>query len=313
MRPMPLTQTQAERDGASAPRGREAQAGLAFRVGGTSFGLFSRGEMLLKLDPCLRDFAVEARACDVRIGVGWAEELRAPSGAPRFQSGGPWSLYKDAKGYAFYFSTPRFGLAPYKAAWFDRNFRRGEVLLLRRYFDASLPLYPLEYPLDELLMVHRLSCGEGVEVHAAGVVDEGGRGLLFLGHSGAGKSTTARLWQSRPLAHILSDDRIILRASGERIWMCGTPWHGDAGIASPRSAPLAHVYFLEHGGRTELAPIPKGRAAAELLARSFVPHHSREGLQGTLQFLGRVAEEVPCDVLRFVPDISAIEAVCHAA
>ena len=99
-------------------------------------------------------------------------------------------------------------------------------------------------------MIHRLSRGEGVEVHAVGISDEQGRGHLFLGHSGAGKSTTARLWIDRPGVRILSDDRIILRVREGRIWMYGTPWHGDAGIASPDCAPLDEIYLLEHGART---------------------------------------------------------------
>ena len=60
-------------------------------------------------------------------------------------------------------------------------------------------------------MIHRLACGQGLEVHAVGIVDEIGRGHLFLGHSGAGKSTTARLWLEQPEIRILSDDRIVLR------------------------------------------------------------------------------------------------------
>ncbi|HKV06118.1 MAG TPA: hypothetical protein VJO53_13560 [Candidatus Acidoferrales bacterium] len=294
----------------SSPNGGEQR--LAFCVAGTCFELFSDCGVAMTLDPGLRGFAVEPKSSDVRIQVDWTDDLEVPSDAPRFQSGGLWSLYEESSGYRFYFSSPSLGAKPYKAAWFDPGFSRGQVAMFRPYFDPSRPIYPLEYPLDELLMIHRLACGEGVEVHAVGVVDEAQRGHLFLGHSGAGKSTTARLWQSQPLAHILSDDRIILRASGGQIRMHGTPWHGDAGVASCASAPLHRIYLLEHSHKTELCAISPGRAAAELFARSFVPHHSSEGLQFTLQFLDRVAREVPCSVFRFVPDISAVEAIHRA-
>jgi hypothetical protein len=285
---------------------------LAFRVGGTCFGLCAGGDMNLALDPGLRDFAVEADSCDVRIEVGWTDDLKLPSGTPTFHSGGLWSLFEESGGFRFYFSTPFLGAVPYKAAWFDPQFRRGSLVLFRPYFDTERSVYPLEYPLDELLMIHRLACGEGVEMHAVGIVDKTGRGHLFLGHSGAGKSTTARLWEAEPRARILSDDRIILRVVDGRIWMYGTPWHGDAGIASPDGAPLSRLYLLEHGRKTELVPVTKGRAAAELFARSFVPHHSSKGLQFTLRFLDRVAQEIPCFLFRFLPDKSAVEAICRA-
>jgi hypothetical protein len=285
---------------------------LAFRVAGTSFGLSSDDDIAMSLDPGLRDFEIEPAIGDIQIQVSWTDRLELPTAAPLFNSGGLWSLFAEAGGYRFYFSTPFLGATPYKAAWFDSEFKRGELVLFRPYFDLRKPIYPLEYPLDELLMIHRLACGEGVETHAVGIVDDRGRGHLFLGHSGAGKSTTARLWRSESNAHILSDDRIILRLRDTRIWMYGTPWHGDAGIASPAAAPLSRIYLLEHSSKTELVSLSPGRAAAELFTRSFVPHHSQEGLQFTLRFLDKVTREIPCSVFRFLPDKSAVEAICRA-
>ena len=290
---------------------RPGEQRLAFRVGGTSFGLFSNDEIVMALDPGLRDFEVDEAQSDIEIEVSWTDRLELPAGEPLFNSGGLWKLFAESGGYRFYFSTSFLGASPYKAAWFDLKFRRGKLVLFRPYFDPAKPICPLEYPLDELLMIHRLACGEGVETHAVGIVDDAGRGHLFLGHSGAGKSTTARLWRSQSNAHILSDDRIILRGREGRIWMYGTPWHGDAGIASPASAPLSRIYLLEHSSKTEFVGLAPGRAAAELFARSFVPHHSHEGLEFTLRFLDRVAREIPCSVFCFLPDQSAVEAICR--
>lgn len=287
-------------------------ARLGYRIGGISVGLFAPPSMQLKLDRELLPFCIAPTSIDVRIDVDWVDELTTPVDTPLFHSGGLWSLFEESDGYRFYFSTPFLGAAPYKAAWFDRDFSRGYVTLFSRYFDRSRAVNPLEYPLDELLAIHRLSRGEGVEVHAVGVVDEQNRGHLFLGHSGAGKSTSARLWQKRPGVRVLSDDRIILRFENGQVRMFGTPWHGDAGLALADSADLSGIYLLEHGSRNTLTPLPAGRAAAELFARSFVPHHSAEGLQSTLHFLDRMTHEVPCSLFQFVPDQSAVEAICRA-
>jgi len=283
---------------------------LAFRIGGISFVLFAEGGLRLKLEPELQNFAFDTASCDVNVQVSLTESLEIPRSAPLFHSGGLWSLFEAHDGYRFTFQSSWLGPSPYKEAWFDREFRTGQVLLSRRYFGNDHPVYPLEYPLDELLMIHRLSRGEGIEVHAVGIVDEGGRGHLFLGHSGAGKSTTARLWMDRPGVHVLSDDRIVLRRSGERVCMYGTPWHGDAGISSPDCAPLSEIYFLEHGTCNERLPVPTRLAAAEIFTRSFVTHHFADGIQFALDFLDGVVREVPCSVFRFVPDASAVEAIC---
>jgi hypothetical protein len=287
-------------------------ARLSYRIGGITFGLEAQGELLLTPERELSAFAVEPGSSDVSLEIAWADSLRVPSSTLLFHSGGLWSLFAEPSGYRFSFLSPLLGMSPYKEAWLDSEFRSGRGLLSRRYFDTERPVYPLEYPLDELLMIHRLSRGEGVEVHAVGISDAHGRGHLFLGHSGAGKSTTARLWLDRPGVRILSDDRIILRAHDGQIWMYGTPWHGDAGIASPDSAPLSGIYLLEHGNSNERLPVPPGRAAAELFTRTFVTHHSGEGIRFTLEFLDRVAREVPCSIFKFVPDETAVEAICRA-
>ena len=96
------------------------------------------------------------------------------------------------------------------------------------------------------------------------------------------------------------------------LFRSGTPWHGDAGIASPECAPLSAIYLLEHGVRNERLPLQPGKAAAELFARTFVTHHSGEGIHFTLEFLDRVARQIPCSIFRFVPDESAVEAICRA-
>jgi hypothetical protein len=285
---------------------------LSYQIGGITFGLHAEGDLRLTLERELRAFAVPSDSCDVNLQISWVDSLAVPNSTLLFHSGGLWSLFAEPSGYRFSFLSPLLGMTPYKEAWFNPEFCTGRVLLSRRYFDTQRPAYPLEYPLDELLMIHRLSRGEGVEVHAVGISDETGRGHLFLGHSGAGKSTTARLWLDRPGVRILSDDRIILRARDGQIWMYGTPWHGDAGIASPDSAPLTGIFLLEHGNSNERLPLPPGRAAAELFTRSFVTHHSGEGIRFTLEFLDRVAREIPSSVFKFVPDESAVEAICRA-
>jgi serine kinase of HPr protein (carbohydrate metabolism regulator) len=48
-----------------------------------------------------------------------------------------------------------------------------------------------------------------------GVIDDG-KGIAFLGVSGAGKSALANLWKSHPEVAILSDDRVIIRKEKEK-------------------------------------------------------------------------------------------------
>jgi hypothetical protein len=209
-------------------------------------------------------------AADVSIRVSCARELREPDGVPLFDSGGVWRLYRSPGAFIFSFRSTSAGPSPYRLAIFDDEFRSGRIVIDRARLRDREVLEPLEYPLDELLMMHLLARGRGVEIHGCGVVDRDGGAWLFAGHSEAGKSTTAGLWHEQQ-ATILSDDRVILRLEGDRVWMHGTPWHGDGGFATPSDALVKQIFFLEHGAANHAEPVGGAAAAARLLARAFPP------------------------------------------
>lgn len=284
-------------------------------IGGFSLGLWCEKGINFALDPDHHSFLLPSetlRACDIELEIYWADRLQLPQGKPDFESGGLWSAFRDSTGTQFYFSSSTLPANPYRAAWFDETFSRGHVLLNRASFSADQSHFPLEYPIDELLLMHRLALGEGVELHALGLVDDDGSGYLFLGHSGAGKSTTARLWMRHPGVRLLSDDRIIVRRHQREFRMYGTPWHGDAGVASPGSAPLAAIFFLEQAPRHQILPIAQPQAAAELFARAFLPHYRKSGIEFTLQFLDDLTRSIPSSIFRFAPTDDAVEAIRHA-
>jgi hypothetical protein len=246
-------------------------------------------------------FQTRQGARDVSVHASWGDLSSSPVGRRVFDSGGLWQLFED-DGYLFRFATPVLSPHPYKIARFSRDFAQGEVVIHRDYFKPETPLYPLEYPLDELLTIQLLSQGRGVEIHACGVVDEDGGGLLFVGVSGAGKSTMGLQWSGLPGVQILSDDRIILRRVGDEIWMHGTPWHGDAALARPECAVLKRVLFLKHGAANRCTDVRPTEALARLLGCAFLPFHSSAAIEAGFTSLAEVTARVPCQELTFVPD-----------
>ena len=136
----------------------------------------------------------------------------------------------------------------------------------------------------------KTSTGLVHNLDGCGMIDSIAGGELFLGHSGAGKSTTTRIWQSARNPMILSDDRIILRLENGALRMYGTPWHGEAAFAEQGMAALKRIFILQHGPRNKIKPLSKAQAVGEVFARSFPPFHSASGLDGALERVGPAEE-----------------------
>ena len=254
-------------------------------------------------------FLIDPAAADVEITVH-VGHCEAPVGAPLFESGGPWRLFRTAQGYRFVFVSPR-SIAPYKIADFTADFTAGRITLHEPFLVGLPAIDPLEYPLDELLVISLLARGRGVELHGCGILDEDD-GYLFLGQSGAGKSTIARLWLDEKRAVVLSDDRVVVRGDGDGLWIYGTPWHGEAPLASPRRARLKEVFLLRQLDRHEVSPVSRTDAVARMFAASFPPFHDAAAVDFTLGFLDRVAATVPVRELGFAPTRSLIDVVRSA-
>ena len=262
----------------------------------------------MNIDRSLHNFLVQGSQPDVAIEAK-IRDLSAfkDNGDLIFDSGAVWRLYQQNGTCSFCFQSPLLGPAPYKIARMRRDFTQGEILIHGPFYEMKQSVYPLEYPLDELLFINFLSLGLGVEVHACGLVDSLGIGRLFLGQSTAGKTTMARLWEDDPGVTILSDDRIILRKIDNQIWMYGTPWHGEAGFASPTRAPLNEVYFLEKGMRNQISPLKEAESASRFFGCCFPLFYSRDAVDFTLRFFDEVAKTVPCHELTFLPNKTTVE------
>jgi hypothetical protein len=159
-----------------------------------------------------------------------------------------------------------------------------------------------------VLVSYRLLAEGGVVLHSAGVT-AGPRGegaFLFLGPSGAGKTTLSRLSEARGHT-VLSDDMNALLpglAPGEPPRVVKLPFTGDLGErrdAHP-PLPLRGLLRLEKGpadAADALRPLSPGATLALLFACSpFVNAdlHRRELLLGVLADLARAA---PARVLTF--------------
>lgn len=277
------------------------------RIGDVSFVVSGSSPKLAGVRPELELFTCESCDPDIEIEVEWADHFDRHLGTKMFDSGAVWTLF-HGPGLTFDCEVPVLGSDPYKRMYVSADFAGVRILLNRAILPLDKAACALDYPTDELLITNYLARdGLGVEVHGCGIIDEESGGQLFIGHSGAGKSTTTRLWETFANPEILSDDRIILRLQEDELWMYGTPWHGEAAFAAPGKAKLKRIFILQQGRQNQIKPLSKARAAGEVFARCFPPFHSPEGIAGTLEFINRAIAVVPCYEFQFVPDKSAVQ------
>ena len=146
--------------------------------------------------------------------------------------------------------------APDGASWFE--FRLWDQLagrMLAREDFREAWLSPLSHPafaLDNALMLlYALSTAslQTALFHAA-VIGCEGRGYLFLGKSGTGKSTHARLWLKYiPGSKLLNDDNPVVRIEADgSVRVYGSPWSGKT--------PCYKNESLAAGGFVQLAQAP---------------------------------------------------------
>jgi len=284
----------------------------SFSFGGVSLELCGNSPADVHGGAELLAFRSEPRDPDIDISaeVLWADELHAQCTEITFESGALWRLFDTGNEFVFEFTSPLLGKHPYKRMRVASGFRTVEIILSRSALERCGKISPLEYPACELLITNYLARhGVGIEVHGCGVIDAESGGHLFLGHSGAGKSTTARLWETFRAPEILSDDRIILRLNDGELWMYGTPWHGEAAFATPGKAKLNQIHILRHGTRNTFLRLQQARAVGEVFSRSFPPFHSPGGLEKTVEFIKRALAAAPCYEFEFIPDGSSVAAV----
>jgi hypothetical protein len=122
-----------------------------------------------------------------------------------------------------------------------------------------------EYALDSLLRIQLswlLPQCDGFLLHAATVV-RNGRAFVFMGRSGAGKSTIASL---APEGSVLTDEISLLRFEQNEWRAHGTPFWGEFRAADiDGSAPVAGVFHLVQSPTNRVRPL----RAVELLRALF--------------------------------------------
>ena len=163
-----------------------------------------------------------------------------------------------------------------------------------------------------MLMYAFAAADKGTLLVHSSVIKNSGKGYLFLGKSGTGKSTHSSLW----LKHIegselLNDDNPVIRIYPDEIVVFGSPWSGKTPCYKNDSAPIGAFVQIKQEPENRIQRNHPLQAFAVLLPSMSAMKWDKHIYNSICDSVGRLIERTPLYTLGCRPDQEAAE-VCHA-
>lgn len=273
-------------------------------IGGLHIVLLQAKRSIIRFDDTLRAFmsSGDIRPVDLQFEV--SEEVDFPK-LEKYQKvfitkpEGIWSVYENkTRDHYLIVLQNEPELPPYQIVLTDRSFSRFTI------YSGERDYVWFGYPLDEMSIAAHANINRlGILLHSA-CVSIDGKGYLFAGTSGAGKSTISTIWDKESEATVVTDERVLIREQDGQIWAYGTPWHGTAKIHKNLGVPLHSVFFIQHGTENMASKLTVKDVVNRLMVRCFPTFWHTEGMSFSLDFCMSIAERLSCYQLSFVPDVS---------
>lgn len=210
----------------------------------------------------------------------------------------PWTIYRQGSAWVYLgMSSENSAQDPFALAIFDERFKKGSIYRNPDYYSSKGQMAITAFPSDQILLTRILSDRKGCLMHSSAIIIDG-KGLLFVGHSEAGKSTMLKILRGQ--GEILCDDRNIIRRWPDGFYVHGTWNHGELPDVSPAGAPLQAILFLDKADENRLIKITDKREyLGGVLSHVVKSLATNDWWEKTLDLAGEIVEEVPAYRLRF--------------
>ena len=274
-----------------------------YRVAGFPFRVKARETLLSAMDN-LAPFALPETEEAPLFCLEQTTAAPLPAGEPFFcTEDGPGfpeiAIYRQADGYLFRVRPlPKEPVAALLAMKAD--FREASIFLT-----GTSDAFALNNALM-LLFAFATARKGALEMHAS-VVMNGGKGFLFLGKSGTGKSTHSRLWmQNIPGTELLNDDNPILRLMPDgTVRVFDSPWSGKTPCYKAQDVPAGAVVRIRQAPFNAIERHKPLEAYASLMASASAFRPFRDLADGWHKTLEGLVARVPSYVLDCLPDAAA--------
>lgn len=199
-----------------------------------------------------------------------------------------WKFGKRNKKYYIYF--PSNIKTKNSLAWIDYNSK--SVNLLTNDHEGQVLLYLL----PELLFSWFTVDFQSVLLHASCVVIRK-KPYLFVGKTGSGKSSMVRLYKRNKI--VLNDDKILLKRKKDKLFVYGTPWHGELEEFSSKAFELNKIFFLKKSKTNEIIPFSNRGSLLEIFKNCQYVIWDKKCIKKNLFLCCNIIEKTPCYELDF--------------
>ncbi len=279
---------------------------LHLRIADLVIQVRNRSELPMLLEegyvPFICEPAAEHMTVIVHAGLpAPSEQTTAPHYSATMDGHRLWEIAECEGKSRFTVYDPELHGTVNQVAFADTGFRHWDIHCRILEHDGEQGICPLLYPMGPLLMYHLSLNHDALLVHGSAIHD-GELGRIFIGFSGVGKSTLARIWKENG-AMVINDDRLIIRRQGDGYVVYNTPmFYAD----EPRQALLHAIFLPYHSPENRIRPLIGAEAAAQILAFCIQHGYDRAHVEHRLACVDRLCASVPVHSLGVVPNADII-------
>lgn len=247
----------------------------------------------------LADFAAEPDRWDRTMEMQVVDRLADPEGEQVFQSPGQ-RIFRLEDGQIRYEGVVAESL---DGAYLRIDRRGGNSTV--QVVKSAIPHGITPKLVLKAMEAEHFICDAGGFLLHASWIEIGGKGILFTGPSGIGKSTQGALWCEHRGAELINGDRSAVFGDQAR----GIPFRGSSGVGLNRKTPIAAIVYLSQTPETTLTRLTGARAFRRLWEGCSVNIWNPEDMKKTTAAVMDTLTKVPVYHLSCRKDISAIEAL----
>lgn len=174
---------------------------------------------------------------------------------------------------------------------FDNDF----ILLDNGWSKANILVSSSEASINTtlcLLFYSRFVQKKAIQLHCATIEDQG-RGILFLGPSGIGKTTQAERWAEFRGSSIINGDVGFVQRTEREYIAWGTPWHGSSPYCLNASVPVKALVVLKQAPENKLRELTGFEKVAEVSGSVFYPTWLEDGMELCTDTLNHLLTDLP--------------------